>query len=135
MLSVQMEHQSFSDAWSEKAVLETLRQPTALCLVAEKAGRRVGYLLAYQAADEIEIARVAVVEEVKRQGVGTALMKKLQEEGTQRKARKILLDVREKNHMAQAFYEKIGFKEDGIRKRFYTEPEEDAVLMSMQISG
>ena len=130
-----MEHQSFSDAWSEKAVLETLRQPTALCLVAEKAGRRVGYLLAYQAADEIEIARVAVVEEVKRQGVGTALMKKLQEEGTQRKARKILLDVREKNHMAQAFYEKIGFKEDGIRKRFYTEPEEDAVLMSMQISG
>ena len=131
----EMEHQSFSDAWSEKAVLETLRQPTALCLVAEKAGRRVGYLLAYQAADEIEIARVAVVEEVKRQGVGTALMKKLQEEGTQRKARKILLDVREKNHMAQAFYEKIGFKEDGIRKRFYTEPEEDAVLMSMQISG
>lgn len=64
----EMEHQSFSDAWSEKAVLETLRQPTALCLVAEKAGRRVGYLLAYQAADEIEIARVAVVEEVKRQG-------------------------------------------------------------------
>ncbi len=52
----------------KKAVLETLRQPTALCLVAEKAGRRVGYLLAYQAADEIEIARVAVVEEVKRQG-------------------------------------------------------------------
>ena len=130
-----MEHQSFSDAWSEKAVLETLRQPTALCLVAEKAGRRVGYLLAYQAADEIEIARVAVVEEVKRQGVGTALMKKLQEEGTQRKAGKILLDVRKKNHTAQAFYEKTGFKKDGVRKSFYTEPEEDAVLMSMQISG
>ena len=103
--------------------------------MAEKAGRRVGYLLAYQAADEIEIARVAVVEEVKRQGVGTALMKKLQEEGTQRKAGKILLDVRKKNHTAQAFYEKIGFKEDGTRKSFYTEPEEDAVLMSMQISG
>ena len=131
----EMEHQSFSDAWSEKAVLETLRQPTALCLVAEKAGRRVGYLLAYQAADEIEIARVAVVEEVKRQGVGTALMKKLQEEGTQRKAGKILLDVREKNHIAQAFYEKTGFKKDGVRKSFYTEPEEDAVLMSMKISG
>lgn len=131
----EMEHQSFSDAWSEKAVLETLRQPTALCLVAEKAGRRVGYLLAYQAADEIEIARVAVVEEVKRQGVGTALMKKLQEEGTQRKAGKILLDVREKNYTAQAFYEKTGFKKDGVRKSFYTEPEEDAVLMSMKISG
>lgn len=115
--------------------METLRQPTALCLVAEKAGRRVGYLLAYQAADEIEIARVAVVEEVKRQGVGTALMKKLQEEGTQRKAGKILLDVREKNYTAQAFYEKTGFKKDGVRKSFYTEPEEDAVLMSMKISG
>lgn len=75
------------------------------------------------------------MEEVKRQGVGTALMKKLQEEGTQRKAGKILLDVREKNYTAQAFYEKTGFKKDGVRKSFYTEPEEDAVLMSMKISG
>lgn len=98
--------------------METLRQPTALCLVAEKAGRRVGYLLAYQAADEIEIARVAVVEEVKRQGVGTALMKKLQEEGTQRKAGKILLDVREKNYTAQAFYEKLDLKRTGSERVF-----------------
>ena len=58
------------------------------------------------------------MEEVKRQGVGTALMKKLQEEGTQRKARKILLDVREKNHMAQAFYEKIDLKRMGSERGF-----------------
>lgn len=114
----EMEHQSFSDAWSEKAVLETLRQPTALCLVAEKAGRRVGYLLAYQAADEIEIARVAVVEEVKRQGVGTALMKKLQEEGTQRKAGKILLDVREKIIQHRHFMKKLDLKRTGSERVF-----------------
>lgn len=86
--------------------------------MAEKAGRRVGYLLAYQAADEIEIARVAVVEEVKRQGVGTALMKKLQEEGTQRKARKILLDVREKIIWHRHFMKKLDLKRMGSERGF-----------------
>ena len=75
----EMEHQSFSDAWVKKRFWKRSdsRQPSVL---GRESRETVGYLLAYQAADEIEIARVAVVEEVKRQGVGTALMKKLQEE-------------------------------------------------------
>ena len=64
----EMEHQLFSDAWSEKSVLETLDQPNSICLIVEKAGRTAGYLLAYTAADEAEIARIAVMKEFQRQG-------------------------------------------------------------------
>ena len=64
----EIEHQSFSDAWSEKAILETLEQNNSVCFVAEKAGKRVGYLLGYTAVDEVEIARIAVIDEMKRQG-------------------------------------------------------------------
>ena len=64
----EMEHQLFSDAWSEKSILETLEQPNSICLIVEKAGRITGYLLAYKAADEAEIARIAVVKEFQRQG-------------------------------------------------------------------
>ena len=56
----EMEHQLFPDAWSEKSILETLEQTNTICLIAEKAGRTAGYLLAYTAADEAEIARIAV---------------------------------------------------------------------------
>lgn len=129
----EIEHQSFSDAWSEKAILETLNQKNSVCFVAEKAGKRVGYLLAYTAADEVEIARIAVIDEMKRQGAGHALMEELKSWGTKHQSAKILLDVRESNQAAGAFYAKEGFEKDGIRKDFYQDPKEDAVLMSLKI--
>ena len=70
----EMEHQLFPDAWSEKSILETLEQTNTICLIAEKAGRTAGYLLAYTAADEAEIARIAVVKELQRQGAARALL-------------------------------------------------------------
>ena len=129
----EMEHQLFPDAWSEKSVLETLAQPNAICLMAEKAGRAAGYLLAYTAADEAEIARIAVAKEMQRQGVARALLKELEVIGRSGGIRKILLDVRAGNAAARALYVKAGFAEDGIRQRFYENPTEDAILMSRPV--
>ena len=126
----EMEHQLFSDAWSKKAVLETLEQKNTICLLAEKAGRTAGYLLAYTAAEEAEIARIAVVKELQRQGVARALLTELESVCRTEGIRKILLDVRSGNSAARALYENAGYREDGIRQRFYEEPQEDAVLMS-----
>lgn len=133
--AAEMEHQLFSDAWSEKAVLETLDQPNTVCLMAEKAGRAAGYLLAYAAAGEAEIARIAVAKEFQRQGVGTALLAGLEACCKSRKIEKILLDVREGNAAARNLYAKAGFTEDGIRQRFYEDPREDAILMSREVSA
>ena len=129
----EIEHQSFSDAWSEKAILETLEQNNSVCFVAEKAGKRVGYLLGYTAVDEVEIARIAVIDEMKRQGVGHALMLTLKAWSKEHQIAKVLLDVRESNQAAGAFYAREGFVNDGVRKAFYQDPKEDAVLMSLEI--
>lgn len=130
----ELEYSLFRDAWSEKSILETVKQPGAICLTTEKAGRTAGYLLAYTAAGEAEIARIGVVKELQRQGVGRELIKTLETIGKQSGIKRILLDVRCKNKAARALYEREGFTEDGIRKSFYSNPEEDAVLMSKVVS-
>lgn len=131
----EMEHQLFFDAWSEKSILETLSQPNSICLMAEKAGRAAGYILAYRAVDEAEIARIAVAKELQRQGVARALLDDFESVCRAQEINKLLLDVRSGNMAARALYEKSGFQEDGIRQRFYRDPEEDAVLMSKAIRG
>lgn len=131
----EMEQQIFSDSWSEKSVLETVQQKQSVCFAAEKAGHLLGYLLAYHAADEAEIARIAVQKEARRQGVAGKLMQALEHYCEEHKMEKLLLDVRESNEAARSFYTKNGFVEDGIRQGFYVNPSEDAVLMSRQLGA
>lgn len=131
----EMEQQIFSDPWSEKSVLETVQQKQSVCFAAEKAGHILGYLLVYHAADEAEIARIAVQKEARRQGAAGKLMQALEHYCEEHKMEKLLLDVRESNEAARSFYTKNGFVEDGIRQGFYTNPSEDAVLMSRQLGA
>ena len=131
----EMEQQIFSDPWSEKSVMETVQQKQSVCFAAEKAGHLLGYLLAYHAADEAEIARIAVQKEARRQGAAGKLMQALEHYCEEHKMEKLLLDVRESNEAARSFYTKNGFVEDGIRQGFYVNPSEDAVLMSRQLGA
>ena len=131
----EMEQQIFSDPWSEKSVMETVQQKQSVCFAAEKAEHLLGYLLAYHAADEAEIARIAVQKEARRQGAAGKLMQALEHYCEEHKMEKLLLDVRESNEAARSFYTKNGFVEDGIRQGFYTNPSEDAVLMSRQLGA
>lgn len=129
----EMEHQIFPDAWSERGILDTLKNEQTICLTAEKAGRLLGYMFAYTAADEADIARIAVVKESRKQKVGSELMKAFKQIGKVRGIRRVLLDVRRSNNTARTFYVKQGFAEDGVRPGFYENPEEDAILMSCEI--
>ena len=131
----EMEQQIFSDPWSEKSVMETVQQKQSVCFAAEKAGYLLGYLLAYHAADEAEIARIAVQKEARRQGAAGKLMQALEHYCEEHKMEKLLLDVRESNEAARSFYTKNGFVEDGIRQGFNTNPSEDAVLMNRQLGA
>ncbi len=131
----EMEHQIFSDAWSEKSVVASIENPRAICLIAEKGGRQIGYLFAYTAADEAEIARIATVKERRRTGVGAYLLEHLEMLGKAARVEKILLDVRKGNTAARTFYAGQGFVEDGKRTGFYEKPKEDAVLMSKRLRG
>lgn len=129
-----LEKELFSDAWSKTSLLETNAQKHALILVAEEE-ELLGYAIIYYVMDEGEIARIAVSPKWRRQGVGRSLLDELCKIGRERGIHRILLDVREGNEGARRFYEEYGFVQDGIRRNYYQQPAEHAILMSLPIVG
>ena len=130
----ELEASTFSDAWSATSVQGTLKQKQAFITVAEVDGKVVGYCIIYYAMDEAEIARIAISDTARRQGIGRALLDYSCEVCKHEHVGKLLLDVRESNAGAIAFYEQYGFRTDGIRKNFYDFPRENAVLMSYTLA-
>ena len=128
-----LEKKIFSDAWTSTGIYETFCQNQAFVGVAECDGEIVGYCIIYYVMDEAEIARVAVDEKVRRQGVGRGLLDYICECCKIKNINRLLLDVRERNEGARRFYEQYGFVVDGIRKNFYDQPKENAILMSKTI--
>lgn len=129
-----LEKELFSDAWSKTSLLETNAQKHALILVAEEE-ELLGYAIIYYVMDEGEIARIAVSPKWRRQGVGRSLLDELCKIGREQGIHRILLDVREGNEGARQFYEEYGFVQDGIRRNYYQQPAEHAILMSLPIVG
>ncbi len=129
-----LEKAVFSDPWSEKGIAETFAQNNSVILGAWQNDQMVGYVIFYYVLDEGEIARIAVSPSCRRTGAATLIFEKLLEVSAEKDITRVMLDVRESNEAAIAFYRKCGFAQDGIRKRFYTGPTEDAILMSMDIS-
>ena len=129
----ELEKKVFSDAWTSTGIYETFCQNQAFVAVAECDGEITGYCIIYYVMDEGEIARIAVDEKVRRQGVGRGLLDFICECCKIKKVYRLLLDVRESNESARRFYEQYGFAVDGVRKNFYDQPKENAVLMSKNI--
>ena len=125
-----LEQEIFSDPWSLAAIRETWGQKQARILGAWLDGQMAGYVIVYFAADESEIARIAVDEKFRRQGVAGALLEGMERVLAGKGIVRLMLDVRKSNAAALRFYLSRGFKEDGVRKNFYTNPIEDAILMS-----
>lgn len=129
-----MEQTVFSDAWSEKGLADTLSQPQAVLFGVWDADALTGYVILYYVLDECEIARIAVKQEARRKGAATELLRAVLQFCEENNIERLMLDVRESNLPALAFYKKNGFVQDGIRKRFYTDPVEDAILMSRKVN-
>lgn len=125
-----LEGRIFSDAWTENGIRETLRQNHTLALGIWKGESFAGYVILYYVLDEGEIARIAVDSAYRRQGAARALFGQLAVICKEKGIGRLMLEVRQGNQAAVSFYRKCGFTVDGIRKAYYTEPCEDAVLMS-----
>ncbi|MBE5953244.1 MAG: ribosomal-protein-alanine N-acetyltransferase [Lachnospiraceae bacterium] len=91
----------------------------------------MGYIIATDIADESELLRVAVADKYKRLGIGRELMKAYKED-LKPHCDKFFLEVRQSNEAAKAMYEKVGYKSISIRKDYYSDPKEDAVIYSME---
>jgi len=125
-----MESAVFSDAWTAKSIEDTYNQPQAFIVTAELDGKVAGYCIVYFVLDEGEIARIAVDNCFRRQGVGRKLLEQVERTCKEKGIIRLMLDVRESNESARAFYKSMGFEVDGVRKNFYEMPKENAVLMS-----
>ena len=129
-----LESEIFSDSWSAKSIKETYENQNACILGAYKEGALAGYVIFYYVLDEGEIARIAVSPQYRRQGVAEEIFAGLLDFCKENSIERILLDVRISNEPAIAFYRKSGFADDGIRKNFYENPKEHALLMSADVS-
>jgi ribosomal-protein-alanine N-acetyltransferase len=129
-----LEQEAFgADAWSDGLVREGLsgQIPGALYLVAEDDdgdALLVGYAAASLFADVSELQRIAVRASARRTGVATALLRRVEEEAHLRYSERLLLEVREDNHGACAFYAARGFSEIDRRPRYYADGTSAVVL-------
>ena len=127
----ELEKDCFSHPWSEAAVLES-HQNNTLFLLFEEEGRLLGYAGMQTVLSEGNITNVAVTASARKKGVGSALIDALIVYAKEHGISLIALEVRESNLAAKRLYEKKGFSAVGIRKRFYSDPTEDAVIMILE---
>lgn len=130
-----LEKSVFSDAWSSQAITDTLNQNQAVIFAAWNKEELIGYIILYYVLDECEIVRIAVTPSYRCQGAAKALLLTAEKFCLENEIQKIFLDVRESNTPARTLYQKHGFQIDGIRKNFYTNPSENAILMSHRLNN
>lgn len=130
-----IERESFSDPWSLPALLGELQSSSLhLPLVAEVDEEVAGYLMAWRVHDELHILNLAVAGRHRRRGVAAALMAAAMDDGARAGLRVVTLEVRVGNGGARAFYEQLGFHEDGIRPGYYADTGEDALIMTCPLA-
>ncbi len=144
---VVLEKRAFSSPWSRKSFeAELWGNEFSLILVARcpetadsasyerklSEQRIVGYICVWMVFEELRFMNIAVEAEWRRQGIGSKLVNKAIEIAKKQGVQRALLEVRESNYAAQALYNRFGFKSYGTRCRYYTNPNEDAMLMARE---
>ena len=124
-----IEKEAITPPWSEQAFRESLGLEHTILLAAIQDGQVAGYCVCYQSFEEGEITNVAVKKELRGQGIAGKLLEKLCSYGKERGLERYILEVRAGNEPAIHLYERSGFTRVGIRKGFYEQPVEDAVIM------
>lgn len=135
-LVVALEKRCFDDPWEAGALEQELAADRLrLPLIAETAGRVVGYLMAWKIVDQLHILNIAADPDLRRQGVGSALLLAAARKALDLGITEITLEVRESNEEALAFYHRYGFVPTGLRPGYYVDNGEDAVIMTTGTSA
>lgn len=125
---------SFSSPWSTESYIQEIKNPVALYLVAVINNNIVGFIGTWNVLDESHITNVAVHPDFRKQKIGSLLLENLINTcEKQHNTSSFDLEVRANNIPAQKLYSKFGFKNNGIRKGYYTDNKEDAILMCRYI--
>lgn len=102
--------------------------------VAAAGSQVLGFVVSRQTGEEAEILNLAVLPEARRQGIGSQLVARVLEEAQRAGARRVWLEVRASNAAAIRFYEHHGFRQRGLRRAYYLNPPEDALLYCCELA-
>jgi [ribosomal protein S18]-alanine N-acetyltransferase len=129
-----LEAATFTNPWTREMLDSELRQSdVARVYVVRLPGYRVAAFCAcWLVYDELHINTIAVDASLRRQGLATALMRHLIADAATSGARRTFLEVRRSNVAAQQLYESLGFSVASVRRNYYTQPEEDALVLSRE---
>jgi len=126
----EIEKLCFSIPWKKNAFLiEITDNRCARYFVAHTDGKVIGYGGMWLMIDEAHITNIAVHPSFRKKGVGHAILKALADESLRNDADKMTLEVRVSNREALNLYESMGFVGAGVRKRYYSDNDEDALIM------
>ena len=126
-----IERESYPTPWSRSMFASELAKPSSLSLGAFEAerGGLVGYLIISRYVDAWHVMNVAVATEYRRRGIARLLLDRLFEVTATDERRGYTLEVRVSNEGAIKLYETLGFKARGVRRGYYTDNREDALIM------
>lgn len=124
-----LEKLCFCDPWSEKSIASELENELALWLVAEEAGEVIGYVGSQTVMGESDMMNIAVHPDFRRRGVAGRLLEELLAALAKRGSKSLSLEVRASNEAARGLYESFGFQQVGLRKNYYRNPREDALIL------
>ena len=129
-----LEKLCFSHPWTEGQLLSEIESEYGCIFVKYDGDAPVGYCIYHMAGDQAELYRIGTDPDKRGQGIGDALMKEGVSWAKGKCAESIFLEVRASNAPAISLYEKHGFENIGMRKKYYTAPVEDAVIMVRKVT-
>jgi ribosomal-protein-alanine N-acetyltransferase len=132
---MKIERASFSSPWSARFFLEELKVSYARSLVAQIKGRIVGYLIYWVLPGELDIHNLAVHPTFRHQGIGRSLLSMTIGEAKNRELSRVTLEVRKSNDSAQRLYRSLGFVARGVRRGYYQDDGEDALVMVLNLGS
>lgn len=136
---LEIERASFPTPWTPGLFHGEKGNPISRMLVArigqERGNRVAGYIVYWRVADEIHLHNIAVRRELRRRGIASRLLSRAIRESRPGGARLITLEVRQSNRPAKGLYEKLGLSVTGVRRAYYDDTGEDALIMSADLEG
>ena len=128
---LEVERESFTSPWTREMYAWELQNPAVCHIFVVRTAERpvVGFCAFWLVVDEIHINNVAILPDLRNQGIGKVLMQRVFDEARKLGARRATLEVRASNDGARRLYERLGFYVAGTRRDYYSNPVEDALIL------
>jgi ribosomal-protein-alanine N-acetyltransferase len=132
-----IERRSFPNPWPEstfRGELQNAGISHPLVAVKPESGEILGYLIYWKIADEAQVNNLAVHPDFRNRRIGVEMLREVLATLSREDVRLVTLEVRRSNAPARRLYEKLGFKVMGIRKAYYSNPVEDALVLGLTLN-